>query len=101
MPASRVDLLDNLGAALGVASADDDLRPFGGERGRDRAADVAGSSGNDRGLVLESCAHLGIPSWVRCQPRAAVSAHASDWSRCRSSWWRDFTPSLRNALRRW
>src|SRR4051794_28412331 len=44
MPASRVDLLDNLAAALGAASADDDVRPFGRERGRDRAADVAGSS---------------------------------------------------------
>jgi hypothetical protein len=25
----------------------------------------------------------------------------SGWSRCCLSWWRDFTPSLRNALRRW
>lgn len=31
-------------------------------------------------------------------PRAAVSACASDWSTCCSSWWRDFTPSLPNAL---
>src|SRR4051794_41946695 len=61
MPASRADLLDNLGAALAAASADYDVRPFGRERGRDRAADVAGSSGNERGLVLESCAHLWDP----------------------------------------
>jgi hypothetical protein len=26
---------------------------------------------------------------------------ASGWSRCCLSWWRDLTPSLRNALRRW
>jgi hypothetical protein len=26
---------------------------------------------------------------------------ALDGSRCCLSWWRDFTPSLRNALRRW
>jgi hypothetical protein len=43
-----VDLLDHLGAALGTASADDDVRPFGSELGRDRAADVAGGSGNER-----------------------------------------------------
>ncbi len=41
-------------AALGAASAHDDVRPFGGERDRDRAADVAGSSCNECGLVLES-----------------------------------------------
>jgi hypothetical protein len=33
--------------------------------------------------------------------RGAVSASADGWSRCCWSWWRDFTPSLRNALRRW
>jgi hypothetical protein len=31
---------------------------------------------------------------------AAGSALASGWSTCCLSWWRDFTPSLRNALRR-
>ena len=31
---------------------------------------------------------------------AARSALASGWSTCCLSWWRDFTPSLRNALRR-
>jgi hypothetical protein len=59
LSAVRVDLLDNLGAALGVASAEDDVRSFGGERGCDRAADVAGSSGDECGLVLKSSAHLG------------------------------------------
>lgn len=33
--------------------------------------------------------------------RAASVLCAPDWSRCGSSWWRDLTPSLRNALRRW
>jgi len=33
--------------------------------------------------------------------RATGSACASGWSRCCLSWWRDLTPSLRNALRRW
>jgi hypothetical protein len=34
-------------------------------------------------------------------PRATGSAPASGWGRCCLSWWRDLTPSLRNALRRW
>ena len=34
-------------------------------------------------------------------PRAAGSACTPGWSRCCLSWWRDLTPSLRNALRRW
>jgi hypothetical protein len=32
---------------------------------------------------------------------AATVAVVPGWSRCCLSWWRDFTPSLRNALRRW
>ena len=51
-PARRgADLLDDLGAALGVAAADDDMCAFGGERERDRAADVAGGAGDQRRLV--------------------------------------------------
>jgi len=34
-------------------------------------------------------------------PRATLSARAPGWSECCLSWWRDLTPSLRNALRRW
>jgi hypothetical protein len=69
----RADLLDNLGATLAAASVDDDVRPFGRERGRDRAADVAGGSGDERGLALESCAHLGFPSLRRRQMDVPVS----------------------------
>jgi hypothetical protein len=34
-------------------------------------------------------------------PRAAGLVCAPGWSTCCVSWWRDLTPSLRNALRRW
>ena len=33
--------------------------------------------------------------------RAAGLVCAFAWSKCCWSWWRDLTPSLRNALRRW
>ena len=52
-PAARISL-DHLGAALGVAPADDDVRALRGERDGDRAADVAGRAGDERGLALES-----------------------------------------------
>jgi len=60
-PAGRVDLPDDLGAALMAASADDDVRPFRRERRRDRAADVAGSSVTSAVLSSSRLLILGVP----------------------------------------
>jgi len=44
----------HLGTALGIPAADHDTCPFGGERERDRPADVAGGARDQRRLAFES-----------------------------------------------
>ena len=58
-PARVTDLFHNFGAASLAAPGDDDVRTFGGERGDDRPADIAGGAGDESRLVVESCAHRG------------------------------------------
>jgi hypothetical protein len=52
-----VDPIDHLGAALGTAAADDDVGALSGEGQGDGPTDVAGGSGDQRGLAFESRAH--------------------------------------------
>src|SRR5258708_5138661 len=62
--AARADAVDDLRAALGAAARDDDVRSLGGERLRDRAADVAGSPGHQGRLALQSPSHDLLPCLV-------------------------------------
>src|SRR6185312_8988732 len=61
---------DHLGAALGVAAGDDDVRALGGERFGDGPPDVAGRPGHQGLLVLQPLGHGG--SFPSCDPYAAT-----------------------------
>jgi hypothetical protein len=51
---SGADLVDDCGAALLAAAAEDDVRSLGGERDGDGAADVAGGASDERCLAFET-----------------------------------------------
>src|SRR5205085_5750972 len=65
------DLIENLATTLAAAAADGDVGSFGGERSGDRAPDVAGGAGDQRGLPFEAHSHTAAPFVVMVRCRGA------------------------------